>query len=52
MMHDAGTHVHASAKRSPEGGLLKVESEDTVYDADGIRAKYIDRGVEVASMSA
>lgn len=41
--------VHPSAKRSPDGGLIKVESEDTVYEADGIRAKYTDRGAEVTS---
>jgi len=41
--------VHSSAKRSPEGGLIKVESEDVVYDESEIRAKYTDRGAHVTS---
>jgi myo-inositol-1-phosphate synthase len=41
--------VHASARRSPDGGLIKVESESTVYDEEGIRAKFVDRGAEVTS---
>ncbi len=41
--------VHASAKRSPDGGLIMVEGEGTVYDEDGIRARYMDRGAEVTS---
>ncbi|GFZ42540.1 Inositol-3-phosphate synthase [Saitozyma sp. JCM 24511] len=39
--------VHATAKRSPEGGLIQVESESTVYEEDGIRAKFVDRGAAV-----
>lgn len=41
--------VHSSAKRSPEGGLIKVESDDVVYDESEIRAKYTDRGAHVTS---
>jgi hypothetical protein len=44
--------VHATAKRSPEGGLIQVESESTVYEEDGIRAKFVDRGAAVTSESA
>lgn len=43
--------VHASARRSPEGGLIKVESEDVVYDEGEIRAKFTDRGAAVTSES-
>ncbi|OCF43359.1 myo-inositol-1-phosphate synthase [Kwoniella heveanensis CBS 569] len=39
--------VHASARRTPEGGLIKVESDSTVYGEDGIKAKFTDRGAEV-----
>ncbi|GHJ86468.1 hypothetical protein NliqN6_2870 [Naganishia liquefaciens] len=41
------TDVHATARRTPEGGLIKVESEGTVYDdARGeIRARFTDKGV-------
>jgi myo-inositol-1-phosphate synthase len=39
--------VHASAARAPEGGRFKVESEDTTYEADGIRSRFVDRGAEV-----
>lgn len=41
--------VHASARRAMEGGLIKVESEGTKYEEDGIRAVYTDRGAEVVS---
>jgi hypothetical protein len=43
--------VHATARRTPEGGLLKVESEGTVYDdAKGeIRARFTDKGVACTS---
>jgi hypothetical protein len=41
--------VHSSAKRSPEGGLITVESDDVVYDESEIRAKYTDRGAHVTS---
>lgn len=46
-----GTKVHPSAKRSLEGGLIKVESEDVVYEGDEIRAKFTDRGAAVTSGS-
>jgi myo-inositol-1-phosphate synthase len=46
-----GTKVHPSARRSPEGGLIKVESEDVVYEGDEIRAKFTDRGAAVTSES-
>ncbi|AFR97744.1 myo-inositol-1-phosphate synthase [Cryptococcus neoformans] len=39
--------VHPSARRTPEGGLIKVESDSTVYEADGIKAKFTDRGASV-----
>lgn len=39
--------VHPSARRAPEGGLIKVEGESTVYDSEGIKAKFTDRGAEV-----
>jgi hypothetical protein len=41
--------VHSSAKRSPEGGLITVESDDVVYDESEIKAKYTDRGAHVTS---
>lgn len=41
--------VHASARRSPAGGLIKVDSEDTVYDEEGITSRFTDRGAEVTS---
>lgn len=44
-------NVHASAKRGPEGGLLQVEGEGVVYEAEGVRAKYTDRGADVTSES-
>lgn len=43
--------VHPSARRSPEGGLIKVESEDVVYEEGEIRAKFTDRGAAVTSKS-
>lgn len=43
--------VHSSAKRSPEGGLITVESDDIVYESGEIRAKYTDRGAHVTSES-
>ncbi|WVN90757.1 uncharacterized protein L203_106000 [Cryptococcus depauperatus CBS 7841] len=39
--------IHPSARRTPEGGLIKVDSESTVYEDEGIRAKFTDRGAEV-----
>ncbi|WWC68616.1 uncharacterized protein I206_102546 [Kwoniella pini CBS 10737] len=42
-----GAKVHATARRSPEGGLIKVESDSTKYEEGGIRAKYTDRGADV-----
>lgn len=41
--------VHPSARRSPEGGLIEVESEDVVYDEGEIRARFTDRGAAVTS---
>jgi myo-inositol-1-phosphate synthase len=41
--------VHASARRAPEGGLIKVEGDDVVYEAEGVRAKFTDRGADVTS---
>ena len=46
-----GVKVHPSARRSPEGGLIKVESDDVVYEGDEIRAKFTDRGASVTSES-
>lgn len=43
------SEVHPSARRTPEGGLIKVESDSTVYEADGIKAKFTDRGASVIS---
>ncbi|ODN76595.1 hypothetical protein L202_05252 [Cryptococcus amylolentus CBS 6039] len=39
--------VHPSARRTPEGGLIKVDSDSTIYENDGIKAKFTDRGAEV-----
>lgn len=47
----AGVKVHPSAARAPEGGLFKVEGEDTAYEEEGIRAKFVDRGAEVTRES-
>jgi myo-inositol-1-phosphate synthase len=47
--HAAEHSVHPSAKRGPEGGLIKVEGEDVVYEAEGVRAKFTDRGAAVTS---
>lgn len=41
--------VHPSARRAPAGGLIKVESENTVYEDGGIKARYTDRGADVVS---
>lgn len=41
------SQIHPSARRAPEGGLIKVESDSTVYEADGIKAKFTDRGASV-----
>ncbi|KJE03613.1 myo-inositol-1-phosphate synthase [Cryptococcus gattii NT-10] len=41
------SQVHPSARRAPEGGLIKVENDSTVYEADGIKAKFTDRGASV-----
>ncbi|OCF75008.1 myo-inositol-1-phosphate synthase [Kwoniella mangroviensis CBS 8886] len=41
------SQVHATARRSPEGGLIKVESDSTKYEEEGIRAKFTDRGADV-----
>ncbi|KAK1927564.1 putative inositol-3-phosphate synthase [Papiliotrema laurentii] len=39
--------VHPSARRGPEGGLIKVEGDDVAYEAEGVRAKFTDRGASV-----
>ncbi|WWC60336.1 uncharacterized protein I303_102907 [Kwoniella dejecticola CBS 10117] len=44
---NGGVKVHATARRTPEGGLIKVESDSTKYEEEGIRAKYTDRGADV-----
>lgn len=44
---EKGREVHPSAARAPEGGIFKVESEDTKYEEEGIRARFVDRGAEV-----
>lgn len=41
--------VHASARRAPEGGLIKVQGDDVSYEAEGVRAKFTDRGANVTS---
>lgn len=46
-----GVKVHPSAARSPEGGLFKVHSEETKYEEEGIRARFVDRGTEVTRES-
>ena len=43
--------VHASAQRSPEGGLIKVEGDGVVYEPEGIKAKFTDRGAHVTRES-
>lgn len=43
----AEVNVHPSAARAPEGGVFRVESEDTKYEEEGIRARFVDRGAEV-----
>ncbi|TXT07219.1 hypothetical protein VHUM_03389 [Vanrija humicola] len=39
--------VHPSARRAPEGGLIQVDSETTVYENGGIKARFTDRGANV-----
>ena len=46
---NGGDKAHASTKRSPEGGLIRVQSEGTAYEEDGIRARFTDKGAEVTS---
>jgi myo-inositol-1-phosphate synthase len=41
--------VHPSARRAPAGGLVKVDSDSTVYVEGGIKAKFTDRGANVVS---
>lgn len=41
------TKVHASARRTPEGGAFTVQAEGVRYDEEGIRARYVDRGSAV-----
>lgn len=43
----AQVKVHPSAKRTPEGGLIQVDSPDTVYEAEGIKSRFTDRGASV-----
>lgn len=45
------SNVHPSARRAPAGGLIKVESDSTVYEDGGIKAKFTDRGANVTSKS-
>jgi myo-inositol-1-phosphate synthase len=47
----SGGAVHATAKRAPEGGLIKVESATTEYTDEGIKARFVDRGANVVSES-
>jgi myo-inositol-1-phosphate synthase len=42
-------NVHPSARRAPAGGLIKVDSDNTVYEDGGIKARYTDRGADVVS---
>ena len=41
------TKLHASARRTPEGGAFTVQAEGVRYDEEGIRARYVDRGSAV-----
>lgn len=43
------SNVHPSARRTPADGLIKVESDSTVYVDGGIKAKFTDRGANVVS---
>lgn len=43
--------VHASARRTPEGGAFKVQAESTKYEQEGIKARFVDRGSAVTRMS-
>ena len=45
----ANIAVHPSARRAPAGGLIRVESDNTVYEDEGIKARYTDRGAAVVS---
>jgi myo-inositol-1-phosphate synthase len=47
----SGVAVHATARRSPPGGLIQVDGNQTVYDeVNGeIRSRFVDRGAEVTS---
>lgn len=49
--HSSQASVHPSARRAPEGGLIKVEGDDVSYEAEGVRAKFTDRGADVTSES-
>ncbi|KAL7419547.1 Myo-inositol-1-phosphate synthase [Cryptotrichosporon argae] len=42
-----GADVHPTARRSPEGGLIRVDAESTRYSDEGIKAVYTDRGASV-----
>ena len=39
--------VHATAKRGPEGGSVRVEAAGVRYEQDGIKAEFTDRGASV-----
>ena len=43
--------VHASARRTPEGGAFKVQAESTKYEEEGIKARFVDRGSAVTRRS-
>jgi myo-inositol-1-phosphate synthase len=45
-------NVHPSARRAPAGGLIKVDSDNTVYEDGGIKARYTDRGADVVKDAA
>ena len=50
--HANDGQVHASARRTPDGGAFTVQADGTRYDEDGIRARYVDRGDTVTRTSA
>ena len=39
--------VHATAKRGPEGGAIRVDAAGVTYEQDGIKAEFTDRGASV-----
>jgi myo-inositol-1-phosphate synthase len=50
-VNDKEGSVHASARRTPEGGAFTVQAEGTKYDEEGIKARYVDRGSAVTRTS-